>query len=85
MAKIILENSDYHNILSKFGYKNTGHGVYDHKDGHQVQLNHPLGVVHIMGKEIGPYHNGATINIKDPDDLHDHLMSIHPYNHGRGN
>jgi hypothetical protein len=83
--KGVTESKDMHALLTRFGYKRTEPGLYDHSDGHQVQMNHPSGIVHIMGKSNGPYENGATINIKDYDDMEDHLMSIHPYYHGKGN
>lgn len=92
MAKIIIEGVDSRKMrdhLSKFGYKfkhdlRGGPGgsvsIFHHPDGHSVVLSN-------YGDEWT--HNKHNTNHEKtghgPDDLHDHLMSIHPYYHGRGN
>lgn len=84
MAKLIIESDKIHSLLTSFGYKTNNRMFYDHPDGHQMQLMHP-NMVHVMGKNHGPYKKDDSVQIKDYHDLEDHLRDLHPYYHGRGN
>ena len=90
--KGVTEGSDYvkdqMSHVSKFGYKKEAilaggpggaRSLYKHPDGHSITISH-------NGNEwVHSSIKGHEKSGHGPDDLHDYLMSIHPYYHGKGN
>lgn len=68
-------------VATKFGYKT----IEEYPDFHV--LTHPDG--HTLAISDNDWNHSTKVQGVDggdnADDLHDHLMSIHPYYHGRGN